>query len=123
METRLLEGEVLGFTLSGAMSLEALEAAGRAIAKACLERRVPRAFADARPLTGDLSVLEWHRLAAGFETSWPPGLRLAVVDHADRVKPDRVMETTARNRGIDVRVFTDAPPALQWLRAWKPESA
>jgi hypothetical protein len=39
------------------------------------------------------------------------------------VKPDRFMETTARNRGIDVRVFTDVPEALGWLRAWKPESA
>jgi len=122
MDVRLLEGEMLSFTLSGPMTLPALQEAGTAIAKTCLERRVPRAFADARPLSGDLSVLEWHALAAGFESSWPPGLRLAIVDHAERLKPDRVMETTARNRGIDVRVFAEPDAALQWLRAWNPET-
>ena len=118
---RVLEGDVLGFELYGPMTLDGLRFAGAAIAKTCLERGLPRALADARRQTGDLSILEWHGLAAGFESSWPRGLRLAVLDHANRVKPDRIMETTARNRGIDVRVFTEEPEALAWLRAWMPE--
>jgi len=116
-----LEGDILGFELRGPMTLDGLRSAGAAIARTCLERGLPRALADARQQTGDLSILEWHDLAAGFEGSWPTGLRLAVLDRADRVKPDRIMETTARNRGIDVRVFTEERDALAWLRAWTPE--
>lgn len=118
---QVLEGDILHFELRGPMTLDGLRSAGAAIAKTCLERSMPRALADARKQTGDLSILEWHDLAAGFESSWPPGLRLAVVDHAERLTPDRIMETTARNRGIDVRVFTGSEQALAWLRAWTPE--
>jgi hypothetical protein len=120
---QMLEGDILGFELHGAMTLDGLRSAGAAIATTCVERKLPRALADARQQTGDLSIVEWHELAAGFESRWPPGVRLAVIDLPERVKPDRFMETTARNRGIDVRVFTDVPEALGWLRAWKPESA
>lgn len=120
---QVMGGDVLGFELRGAMTLDGLRAAGAAIATTCLEQKLPRALADARLQTGDLSILEWHELAAGFESRWPPGLRLAVIDLPERVKPDRFMETTARNRGIDVRVFTDVAQALSWLRAWKPENA
>jgi hypothetical protein len=120
-EVRHLEGDVLGFELHGAMTLDGLRSAGEAIARTCLERAIPRALADARQQTGDLSIVEWHGLAAGFESNWPPGLRLAVIDHPQRLKPDRIMETTARNRGIDVRVFTSEREALAWLRVWTPE--
>jgi hypothetical protein len=119
---QVLEGDILSFELRGPMTLDGLRSAGAAIAKTCVERAVPRALADARRQTGDLSILEWHGLAAGFEGSWPPGVRLAVLDHAERLKPDRIMETTARNRGIDVRVFTEEREALAWLRAWMPET-
>lgn len=120
---QVIDGEVLGFELHGPMTLDGLRAAGAAIATTCVERGLPRALADARAQTGDLSVTDWHGLAAGFEGSWPRGVRLAVLDLPDRVKPDRIMETTARNRGIDVRVFTALPDALTWLKAWKPENA
>ena len=118
----LIDSDVLGFELEGPMTLEALQSAGKAIATTCVEKKFPRALADARRQTGDLSILEWHSLAAGFEGLWPRGLRLAIVDLPERIKPDRIMETTARNRGIDVRVFADKDEALAWLRTWKPET-
>jgi hypothetical protein len=41
--------------------------------------------------------------------------RLAVVGQEPIVDPDRFGETVARNRGLNVYVFTDLQQALQWL--------
>jgi hypothetical protein len=113
---RVLEPGMLGFELDGEMSLDRLVSVGGTIADTCTRQKAGRALADARRMTGDLSILEWHSLATAFESSWP-GVRLAIVDRADRLKPDRFLETSARNRGINVRVFDDPQPALDWLRA------
>lgn len=111
-----LEGGILGFSLEGPMTLDGLKAAGAEIAETCLRKGCTRALADACRQSGDLTILEWHALATSFEGSWPAGLRLAVLDIPERIKPDRFMEATARNRGIDVRVFTERDAALAWLR-------
>jgi hypothetical protein len=113
---RALEAGVLGFELEGEMTLERLTAVGAVIADTCTRQKSERALADARKMSGDLSILEWHTLGTAFQTSWP-AVRLAIVDRADRLKPDRFLETTARNRGINVRVFDDPAPALDWLRS------
>lgn len=113
---RALEPGLLGFEIEGEMTLERLTAVGSAIVETCTRQKAGKALADARKMTGDLSILEWHTLATTFASRWP-GVRLAVVDRAERLKPDRFMETTARNRGINVRVFDDPAPALDWLRS------
>ena len=113
---REIEPGLLGFDLDGDMSLDRLLAAGTYIADTCSHRKAGRALADARRMTGDLSITEWHALGTAFETSWP-GVRLAIVDRADRLLPDRFLQTTARNRGINVLVFDDPKPALDWLRS------
>lgn len=43
--------------------------------------------------------------------------RLAVVGKEPIVDPDRFGETVARNRGLNVLVFTDLEQAIQWLSA------
>ena len=113
---RALEPGVLGFELEGEMTLDRLMSVGGVIADTCTRQKAERALADARKMSGDLSILEWHTLGTSFETTWP-GVRLAIVDRAERLKPDRFLETTARNRGINVRVFDDTAPALDWLRS------
>ena len=113
---RAIEPGILGFDLQGEMTLDRLMAVGRTIADTCERQKVGRALADARRMTGDLSILEWHTLGTAFESTWP-GVRLAIVDRADRILPDRFLQTTARNRGINVLVFDDPAPALEWLRS------
>ncbi|MCK6473313.1 MAG: hypothetical protein L6R28_16335 [Planctomycetes bacterium] len=113
---RELEDGTLCFTLTGAMSLEKLTAAGAEILAECMRRGCRRAVADARAMTGDLAIFDWHRLATAFEHTWTRTVSLAIVDNAERLKPDRFLETTARNRGIDVMVFSDLDAALAWLQ-------
>lgn len=112
---REIEAGLIVFDLEGEMTLDRLLAVGSFIADACSKRKAGRALADARRMTGDLSITEWYTLGTAFEQSWP-GVRLAIVDRADRILPDRFLQTTARNRGINVLVFDDLPPALDWLR-------
>ena len=113
---RDIQADLLGFDLEGDMTLDRLLAVGKFIAETCSRRKIGRALADARPMKGDLSITEWHTLGTAFETTWP-GVRLAIVDRADRLLPDRFLQTTARNRGINVLVFDDPKPALDWLRS------
>lgn len=114
---RELEDGTLCFRLTGAMSLEKLTVAGAAILARCMRHGCRRAVADARAMTGDLQIFDWHRLGTSFEHTWTRTVRLAIVDNAERLKPDRFLETTARNRGIDVMVFSDLDTALAWLQA------
>ncbi len=113
---REIEPGLIAFELEGEMTLDRLLAVGKVIADTCSRRKAGRAFADARRMTGDLSITEWYTLGTAFEKSWP-GVRLAIVDRADRILPDRFLQTTARNRGINVLVFDDLQPALDWLRS------
>ncbi len=112
---REIEPGLIGFDLEGEMTLDRLLAVGQAIADTCSARKAGRALADARRMTGDLSITEWYQLGSAFEATWP-GVRLAIVDRADRLLPDRFLQTTARNRGINVLVFDDLQAALDWLR-------
>lgn len=114
---RELEDGTLCFALAGAMTLENLTASGAVILAECTRRGCRHAVADARAMTGDLAIFDWHRLATAFEHTWTRTVRLAIVDNAERLKPDRFLENTARNRGIDVMVFSDLNEALAWLQA------
>lgn len=114
---RALDEEVLCFELDGPMTLDCLRAVAATIMETCVRRGYKRAIADARLQTGDLQIFEWHALATHFELSWPRAIRIAIVDNPKRIKPDRFLETTARNRGIDVMVFSDFDAAVEWLKA------
>ncbi|MCK6499594.1 MAG: hypothetical protein L6Q38_08965 [Nitrospira sp.] len=114
---RALDEQVLCFELDGPMTLDNLRAVAATIMATCVRRGFAKAIADARLQTGDLKIFEWHALASHFELSWPRSVRIAIVDNPERIKPDRFLETTARNRGIDVMVFSDFDAAVDWLNA------
>lgn len=113
---RSLDEQILCFELDGPMTLDSLRTVAATIMATCVRRGFVKAIADARLQTGDLPIFEWHTLATGFELSWPRAVRLAIVDKPERIKPDRFLETTARNRGIDVMVFSEFDAAVEWLK-------
>ena len=116
-DVRPLGEEVLCFELKGTMTLEDQRTIGEAIMDECQRRKCGRALADARQQAGDLSIIDWHELATQLQPNWPRDLYLAIVDRADRLKPDRFLETVARNRGVPVRVFSDMDEAVAWLNS------
>lgn len=113
---RALDEEILSFELDGPMTLDSLRSVAATILATCVRRGFKKTIADARLQAGDLKIFEWHALATHFELSWPRNVRVAIVDKPERIKPDRFLETTARNRGIDVMVLSDLVAAAAWLR-------
>jgi hypothetical protein len=65
-----------------------------------------------------LSVPQRLQLIMAFVTHLRD-LRVAMVVSETTIDPKRLGETMARNRGANVKVFTNAPEALAWLR-WNP---
>ena len=52
---------------------------------------------------------------------WPP-LPLAVLGREPVIDPSRFGELVARNRGMNVRAFTDRAEALRWLEGVAPKN-
>jgi hypothetical protein len=70
----------------------------------------------------DLSFIDRFRLGlAGAK--YLDGAPFAFVADKALVDPGRFGEMVARNRGVDVRAFTERAPAEEWLRARVAERA
>jgi hypothetical protein len=41
--------------------------------------------------------------------------RMAALARPDQIDPQRFGETVARNRGMNIRIFSELQPALSWL--------
>lgn len=68
-------------------------------------------------LEGGQSIAEDFMLATALPDLGLLGTRVAMVESAHNVGASRFFETTARNRGAQLRVFTDQQAALGWLLA------
>jgi len=86
---------------------------------ATAEATVPRPkaiLADARELTG-APMSDMERFDIGVLTAREMvGVAIALVAAPALVDPRRFGELVARNRGANVRVFTDLDEATAWLR-------
>jgi hypothetical protein len=83
---------------------------------ACGEKKKTRLLADIRPLTGFTPTTqeryEFGRYAAEICRNL---VRVSVVGTADQLDPEQFAVRVARNRGLQIRVFTDAKAAVEWL--------
>ena len=69
---------------------------------------------------GQLGTLELFETASAWaQRRWPPGHRMAYVDvKGDLDDSSRLFaETVARNRGLNVRCFSQVAAATRWLRS------
>ena len=101
-------------TLDYATSYRALAAAVEAANAAA----TPCLLIDVRDadLTNYYSYIVRHAEAAG-EFGLDSRFRIAVVGQPGAADVLSFIETVARNRGLKVRCFLDADPALDWLRS------
>lgn len=83
---------------------------------AAVRATAPRSvLIDSRDLT--LSLTDFDRYDLGVMAVGPGlGLPIAMVGKPTTVDPRRLGEVVARNRGGNVRVFTDYDEARAWLR-------
>jgi len=120
-ELRIIERE--GFAtaiLGGVRTPEALLAAAAQATAFCGEREISRLLIDVRSMSGSLDTLETYDVA-GRELPRQRAvrrvLRSAILDRPENIERIRFFETVAVNRGLNVRVFADEAPAVEWLLA------
>jgi hypothetical protein len=111
----VVESGTLDFSTSYRALASAVEAA-KAAATTCL-------LIDVRDadLTNYYSYIVRHAEAAG-EFGLDSRFRIAVLGQAGAADVLSFIETVARNRGLKVRSFLEVEPALDWLRADRPEA-
>jgi hypothetical protein len=84
-------------------------------AQVVLDTPTKSVLLDIREVVGFLSDMDRYDLGVGGASL---GIRVpfAVVGREPLIEPERLGEIVARNRGMNVRAFTDYEAARTWLR-------
>jgi hypothetical protein len=112
------EADHLHIEATGTRTPETLMAVARDCVGACKKHGCTRFFLDVQGMTGQLSTIDTYQFATKplLALGRRLGLRAAIIDVGDNIDRLRFFENVAVNIGMDVRVFSNASKALQWLR-------
>lgn len=101
-----------GLRTRGTVTAMAME-----IFDAALANNLSKVLIDARELDGRLGVLDSYLLVTEvFQNIRGKGIRkAAIVDEQINTLREWFLETVARNRGFNIRIFNDKEKALDWL--------
>lgn len=94
--------------------LEKMEATTKAIAGLIQSHRAKAALIDMRRVPGEATFMDRYELGqqAGHLL---PRIPVAVLLREPMADPQRIGETVARNRGANIKVFTDPANAKAWF--------
>ena len=109
---------VVQITYQGVVPPAELRAVFKACIEACQQHQTLRVLADCRSLTGGHTVMDLFDLVLELDHSRiGPSFREAVVLTPGKSSAADVAfwETSCRNRGLNVRIFTEPAVALAWL--------
>ena len=111
---QILEGKgYLEVLISGPYSLDRFKSHMLTAVRTTKEKRLKCLLLDVRALVGAPSTMERHELGrSGVEQK--VDFRVAALVTPEQAK-DNFASTVARNRGVNVRTFTDRAKALEWL--------
>ena len=108
------KGTYLLFEFTGTFSVHA----GLQTVDVMLQESVARGhrniLLDCSKMTGDLKVLDKFEVA-DYGQKLHPIRKMAMVISEDKAEPDDFVQNVARNRGVNLTVFTDFDAAVQWL--------
>jgi hypothetical protein len=112
-------GDYLHVHASGVRTHATVTAITMQVFEAALDRGFPKVLVDVRQLEGRLGVLDSYLIVTQvFEQLRGKVLRKVVIlDEQISSTRGRFIETVARNRGFNFRVFADLEEALTWLEA------
>jgi hypothetical protein len=108
--------DFLHMTFSGPFSLDAAKRSVDDMVAACKKENCAKVLFDCRPMTGDLTVLDRFDVGQYGEGRIPQSVKIAMLGRDDQILPDRFFETVARNRGVNVTLFTETDEAIKWLK-------
>ena len=87
----------------------------RFIAEYCKRTKNNKLLIDGTRFNEKLSITERYLAAEESRVFALYGIKVAVVDILERIDPQKFAEMAARNRGVNLRVFTDFQAAEEWL--------
>ena len=100
---------------SGNFDLEGIKEMFRAVLAAADRHHLPRAFVDARPLTGSASAVERYGVGAFISEQMLERKQAGTIRIGFVVDPERFGDTVASNRRCTVRAGADTKEIRDWL--------
>ncbi len=110
--------DYLHVKLSGTLSLAAGRRAVEVTEEACRRKRCTHVLFDQTAATGELPLSDRFEIGVYAARKLPSSARIAVLAKEDQIRPHRFFESVARNRDMDLRLFSDREEALQWLKMY-----
>ena len=101
--------------LSGVADIEKAHARFEEIAQACDRMSTKRLIVDVTNAALPLSATDKFEMGRHAVVFAQHGIKVAVVATPDQLDPERFGEVVARNRGVNIRLFTDVEAAEEWL--------
>lgn len=100
---------------AGEFSEENARAVVDAMVDACRRHGCRRMLLDVTEMTGPMPQMSRFVIAEYGAVKILPYMAIALLGREDQAPPDDLFEVAARNRGVNVRVFTDRDAARCWL--------
>jgi hypothetical protein len=105
----------------GTWNLDEFPALLESIRQECAMRQCGLLLVDLLVLKNDeISTLERFKMGLGAASLADGVRRMAALARPDQIDPQRFGETVARNRGMNVRIFSVLDEALAWLLEPEP---
>ncbi len=105
----------LHVTVSGIFSPELSEDSIDAMVAAGKKEDCINILFDIRPMTGEIGVLDRFESGRYGALMIPRNFKIAMLGSKDQISPDNFFQTVARNRGVNLKVFSEIENALEWL--------
>ena len=74
-----------------------------------------RLLVDATEIDAEMTVVEDYQFTKDHPFSLPPTVRMAILHRPDEEERFRFIENVAKNRGSNLKIFTDQAEAIAWL--------
>jgi hypothetical protein len=112
-----IKAEYLLSRATGTRTRAAVSALLTEISTAAIEHRSGKVLVDVRELDGLLSILDSYMIVRDdFQSFRGKGIsKVAIVDRPHPELREWFFELVARNRGYNLKIFTDPAVALEWL--------
>jgi hypothetical protein len=86
------------------------------VGQACQEHKVTRVLVDIRELKKPTSISEIYQFGKESEQNLRDvSIKAAVLHDMDRKEHESFLETTMKNRGVNLRSFLNEEEAIKWL--------
>jgi hypothetical protein len=85
------------------------------VADHCNRTKNDKVLIDTTRADGKVSFVERFLLGEKTRVFAFHGIKVAFVDRPERIDPQKFGELVARNRGVDIRIFSDLQAAKEWL--------